>query len=773
MRRFLPGAVIAVLAIAVATPVNAGYLIIRVILDGSGSGASAGGSESGPGMSLGGGGKYGSGGQMQQPGPGSGRPGAGAGGIGGGGMLPGGRPGGLFGMGGGGAAADSAFVHDPSRSIVVVIPIEEDLNVPTPFYRGASNSHTNPIWKPKTHLNHRGQRFVTNLFSDNSSIQWYDALLKVPTPRKTRATEIKELHYTWTKSKSDPKVLFTVLTRALEAGIIDDPVNHEDALTYADELLAYATEKPDGLPAEIAAFVKAYKAMQKGIKSPPAKPSIAEVWKSRLDGQGVHTQGHYALIYSDATSGEVQRRAAMLEENFKGFYLWHATRGVELPMPEAPLLAVLAKSAAAAFDLARALDGPARVTADGFYSIDHDLLILAPERLDEVGQTFVRQAQQVYKSGASRDLLLAGQGPKLHINGLNDGKRPEEVARMQTIALVDRLIEDESAIATISREGSRQLLYSTGRLPRYVALPDWLSHGSSNFFTRPKDPAFITNAEGKTSMAVAIATGYGGPNYVLQRYFKDLLEKKELNADRAALLKNVLTDAYFRGSRDLKDIQDPDPAKAEDGIALHKPGSTPMAGAGTTGGYGRPGTSGSGYGGSMQRPGGGAGAGVGAPPLGLPGAGGPPGPGFGTGGLGGDTTAQATQLQDDPSTLLRKKRDRLDIKAQATAWALYYYLVKERPNELQTFLTALAALPRDLPLDGDTVLTVFCQSLALDGSKESLTKFANEWLDSIRTVPPAAVVPDIPLVEAKASTTNPLGGPGGSGPGGSGDGGDR
>ena len=110
------------------------------------------------------------------------------------------------------------------------------------------------------------------------------------------------------------------------------------------------------------------------------------------------------------------------------------------------------------------------------------------------------------------------------------------------------------------------------------------------------------------------------------------------------------------------------------------------------------------------------------------------------------------------------------IKAQATSWALYYFLAKDHPTELRKFLDALATLPRDLPLDGDTVLATFCKSFNLDGNKESLTKFANEWLDYIRTVPPAAVVPDIPLADPKPNT-----GPGGMGPsfpgGGSGDGG--
>jgi len=434
----------------------------------------------------------------------------------------------------------------------------------------------------------------------------------------------------------------------------------------------------------------------------------------------------------------------MLEENFKGFFLWHATRGITLPIPDAPLMVVLPKTGRELIRLAHALDAPARLPADGFYSVEHDLLFLSPDRLDEIGQTFTRQSQQIYQAGVGRQTLLRGDGPKLHINGFNDGKKPEDVARMQTLALVDRLVEDEATMATISREGSRQLLYATGRLPRFVELPEWLSNGAVNFFTRPKEPAFITDAEGKAHVAVAMTTGYGLPNYTLQRYFKDFLEKKELHPDRSALLKNILTDAYFHGLRDSKDATDPDPIKP-------KPKAVSAAGGGGTapgpqpGGFGRP---------PMSVP-----AFSGSPPIGAS--------GFGPmrGGIGGMPPGvmgqQAGSDEDDPAIILRKKRDRLGIKAQATAWALYYYLAKDHPDQLRRFVDELATLPRDLPLDGDTVVAVFCRAFAIENNKSALTRFANEWLDYVSSVPPAWT--DIELVEPKPSSTSSPNGPGGYG----------
>src|SRR5262245_33427264 len=120
MRRYASLSVIVLLMAAVASPVNAGYLIIRVILDGSSSPGDAG---------IPGGNLMGSGGGGRAPG------GAGIGGTGGdpGDSIGGGTP--RPGSGGGmvtPTTPGTTIAVDPTRSIVVVIPIEEDLQYPTP-----------------------------------------------------------------------------------------------------------------------------------------------------------------------------------------------------------------------------------------------------------------------------------------------------------------------------------------------------------------------------------------------------------------------------------------------------------------------------------------------------------------------------------------------------------------------------------------------------------------------------------------------------------------
>ena len=719
MRRFLPPAMLALLAVAVASPVNAGYLIIRVILDGGVPGNPGGDTPTAP---MGGtpGGRPSLGGPM---GSGLGPPGGlpASGGTPG---TPGSTPG----------AHGTTGTHDPTRSLFVVVPIEEDLSIESAFYPGNVNSNTNPKWV-KLRYPHRGDRLITNLFTDKSSIQAYHDLIKTPAFNRTSALDIRDKHTKWLKTKADPRVLFDTLISALAVGMVDD------AMTYADELLAFAKVN-QGLPADVADFTRIYLGIQKGLKGSPQKASNAEDWRSRLNANSANVIGHYALISWDATDAEIRRRSLLLEENFKGFYLSHAVRGIALPLPEAPLVVVLAKQGKDVgwrdgMKLAHALDAPNWLPADGFYAAQHDLLVLSPERIDDLGLTWAAQTRQLYQEGVKRDDLLAGNGPKpLDATG-EKGRKPEDVARLQTLALVERLVDDNAAVFAISREGTRQLLYATRQLPRHVVLPDWLAHGSVNYFARPKDPAFIAQPENKWLVTVATNTGYGTANFALQRYFRDLIDKKELHPNRASLLKNVITDAYFLGFRDPKDVHDPDPAKEDkSGISLNT-GGKPPAGGGTNPPSGIPPVGG----GSSPPP-------IGRPPMGEM----PP--------MGGVTPAKSTE--EDPLTILRSKQERLRIKAQATSWALYYYLAKEKPAELKQFVDELATLPRDLPISAEEVSATFYRAFKLDGTEAGLKKFADGWLDFVRTVAP--VGHDIPLKEPAPPVAGT--GTGGTGTGG-------
>ena len=111
----------------------------------------------------------------------------------------------------------------------------------------------------------------------------------------------------------------------------------------------------------------------------------------------------------------------------------------------------------------------------------------------------------------------------------------------------------------------------------------------------------------------------------------------------------------------------------------------------------------------------------------------------------------------DQNILVRKKRERLSIKAQATSWALFYYLARAKPAELRSFLAELSAMPRDIPLEGAAV-QAFYRAFNLDGSRESLDRFAQTWLEYIHNTSAAGI--DIVLTQPKVSnapSTSPTG----------------
>ncbi|MBN9122702.1 MAG: hypothetical protein J0I06_26745 [Planctomycetes bacterium] len=733
MRRFLCAAV--ALLLVTASPAYAGYIIIRVLLEGGGAPTAPGADGAPFPMPMG-------------PGPGP-RPGLGF-------PPPGGMPAGPgmpIGPGAPSGPAGGAAI-DPSRSVVIVVPLETD------FIHGKldpsrpKNELTNPDFRKLT-APYYGRMLKASLFIDSSSIQLYEDLIAQPAPRKTRGTQMREKYAAWQRNKNEPQLLYDALILALESGFIHETVLAKDgtvppdATKIAQELLDLAKEKKP-LPADAQKFVDAWSRMADGVRRAAPQPSDAELWRVRLDAATVRPTPHYSVIYWDSPEPEVARRSAQLENHFTAFFLWHATRGIVLRVPDKPLLVALAPQAAAYRKLRRGLDGydglpslsddrsgqprrgregyeglPAQVSA--FYTPEHDLLVLSSGLMDPVGITFQTQNQRYFTKGFSRDRLLEGQIPKIDLRS-GTGPTAEEVARASTLAFVEKFVVDDAEIAAVSREGTRQLLFATGGLPRHVTLPNWLTQGALNFYTRPHGPAFVTVGDDqKPNMAVAFTTGYGVPNYVHHRYFKEMGDEfhKELNPDPVKLLEHVLTDAYFTG---LKDAIDPDPAPP----VKKKPAAS------TTGMP--PGPMGEGP----------------MPPR-------PVGPMFaGPMGMGAAPGALVTGDEEDPLTLQRRKRERLNIKSQATAWALYYYLARHRPAELQQYIAELNKLPRDLPIDGRTAHTAFVRVFKLSATEdgtadpERMRKFANDWLAYIRIVPQSWI--DVPLVVPEPPK-GPVGGP--------------
>jgi hypothetical protein len=172
----------------------------------------------------------------------------------------------------------------------------------------------------------------------------------------------------------------------------------------------------------------------------------------------------------------------------------------------------------------------------------------------------------------------------------------------------------------------------------------------------------------------------------MQKHFRDMPTRKEMTTDAPTLLRNVLTDAYFRAMTDGEELDAP-PASAR---------PTPAV---------------------------------------APAPAGPAGPG----------APAAAQPEDDPLAEQAERAERMSVKAQATAWALFYYLYRERPDEFRKYAAELDRLPRDLPVDERTAVEVFARAFTLstgptpEPGKTSFKEFADAWVERVMGTTPAGV----------------------------------
>lgn len=758
MRRWLLGVGAALLSAAgTATAQNSrdvtfpGYLVIRVILDaGSSTAPGAGTSPLGGGDS---GGDPDAGGLAGGFGIGGGPTGpmGGIGPMGGTGPMGGGRPGGP--------------TVNEAKSIFVVAPFRQ-INFKPFFPDRRISKETNPVWAAM-----KTKYGTTYLYDDGSSIQ----LKPVPADvvngtgfQTSLEFPVRDRFRRWsTNRKFEP--IYEMTSDALALGMIDDAFNYaNETVKLVDALKGEKDSKPSE---KVAKFAEIWRSLSVKLDQPATGANDAEEWRARLSAAAVKTGKHYSIVYwgeRQINPAELDRRLNSLERNFKAFYLWHALQGQTPAVPTKPFVCVLADRTTDMNPLRAKLDG-LPIESDAFYSPSHDLLVLSPGRMDQLGASFSDLANASYKNGWSRDELLKGIPPT---GGAKQS--PQETARMMTLALVDKLLEEEMDHSAISREATRQLYLASGIIPRNVKLPTWLESGLASFLQHPKGPLFSQNDKGNSTMVAGLAFGYGAPNYVQHRHYKELDDKKQLNPAPQVLLKNVIMDRYFDAAKSGIDIDPPAPRPTTQAGGGNRGG-----GAGPGGGIGPmgPGGRGFGQGGPMggfgpMGPGGGfgpMGPGGGIGPMGPGGGIGPMGPGGG--GSPGETTYENLAIN------LRNSKEKLQAKADATSWALVYYLARSQQEGMKKFYAELNRMPRDMRLDEKVVLTTFCKSFNLmDRQKadqideEAFKHFAEMWVRSMRNVPVYGVEIAMAAVAGSGGQGGPMG-PGGGAPPGRGTGG--
>lgn len=332
--------------------------------------------------------------------------------------------------------------------------------------------------------------------------------------------------------KRQPDELLKFAQWCQSVGLVDECMKILDEYVKAVENTKEADNEKHKTIAAI--YSKLRPELSRGV----LKKDSAVTWKNRLGGNFTTTDNEfYSLIHASGPSIEssmIQRRLKLLDTTLKNFYLWHAMKGKELPLPEEKLVAVLIDSEPRFRQYKSTFDAEDLVS-DGFHARRDNLAIFYSGRLDLGYQNFkskVKSLAQEYKP----EELMKGLFPK----EAKSPKQRQEAARAAMLFLVDKALQEEAEIASTSHEGARQLFAATGLLPRHVDIPEWLRFGLASLFEMPKGPFYGDFTEVK----VALWPGVGMPSWAYMGHFNELVQKKELGRPLETLV-DTITDDFF------------------------------------------------------------------------------------------------------------------------------------------------------------------------------------------------------------------------------------
>jgi hypothetical protein len=255
-------------------------------------------------------------------------------------------------------------------------------------------------------------------------------------------------------------------------------------------------------------------------------------------------QGHYTLLTNAKGGAEdeaVKRRLARMEDTYQVFFYWFALKGSPRTVPAYRLVTVLVKEPdpenTKEFDSKHAFFDQLPMLADGFTVRRDNVVVLSSRRTDEAFTTLLHNNKQLFQSSQFKVRLqdLLGDAKLLEKRRDIAGYVPA----LQTLALMQVAMQEESEWATVTHECVRQLEAATNLIPRNVNAAEWAQFGLASFF--------------ETSHR-SFYPAHGAPNWNqlinFKFHFPSKTKKKEPHRARDVLL-NVITDRYFRQGYEL------------------------------------------------------------------------------------------------------------------------------------------------------------------------------------------------------------------------------
>jgi Protein of unknown function (DUF1570) len=354
---------------------------------------------------------------------------------------------------------------------------------------------------------------------------WYPnvskyTLIKHETPAKKFAKDHKP-----DPAVKDEKKYLDAAEWALKHGLKDE------FHATMDELAKFAPKRP-----EVVKYLK----VQDALRDPPRAedPFFAALCAELVGQKGFRQEGkgHYVVL-TDLPTGAfgagINDRLRVLETTMENYYYWFTLKP-NLKQPELPqhrLGIMMLKNPQDFYDK-HAEWGSQPFGGDAFTPRRDNYIISSFEHLDEVLKKYERNNEAVRQPMVNAGMNVSKADFLTSVVWSNQNAQfdPFRRAFCQTLTITEKLIADDQVRAAHTGEGSRQLLFDSGILPRHVHTPEWIAQGMS---------AYFETATGAPYLEV------GAPNW--RQVVNLKLFKQQGKLDKPGdVLRAVITDQYFR-----------------------------------------------------------------------------------------------------------------------------------------------------------------------------------------------------------------------------------
>jgi hypothetical protein len=302
---------------------------------------------------------------------------------------------------------------------------------------------------------------------------------------------------------------------------------------------------------------------KKPTEDDPAAQSLKEDLRKEAYRPWSSDAGHYTLFTNGKGSEsdlkkEMDRRLAHLEETYATFFYWLALKGQPRTPPpyrlvvaivDTPKADVWHRGIHAAYNFVPMVGG-------GFTAQHDNVLLVSTRRMDEAFEKLsdYNQTKLQELSMDTADLFKPAEFFK-NTSVTQSGKSPAVLLSiLQTLALCEKSMSDETELLALSHGAARQLISATGIMPANVETAEWARFGFASLFEVSPQSFYPS---------------YGGLNWARHIDVKAMRKTRVIEKkDAKDILVKIVTDGFFRQA--YATMAAADNAKDDRGAMKHK-----------------------------------------------------------------------------------------------------------------------------------------------------------------------------------------------------------